>query len=138
MRKFERNTLVAIFAVLILFLSSWAVAQEKKSNGRVIGEWKIEVNGNGQYYYLTMTIAESSGKLSGSMSEQSGMFKDAPLTGVEFDGQNFSFEITVASPPDGLEKKWQASFTVEEDKMEGTISNDQVGSVSASATREKK
>jgi hypothetical protein len=138
MKKFEKLTLVAILAVLILFLSGLAVAQEKKSNGKVIGEWKVEVNGNGQYYYLTMTITESGEKLSGSMSEQSGMFKDVPLANVEFDGQNFSFEITVASPPDGVEKMWQASFAVEEDKMEGTFSNDQVGSVSASAAREKK
>ncbi len=138
MKRFERLTLVTILAVLILCLSSSALAQEKKSNGKVIGEWKVEVNGNGQYYYLTMTIAESGGELSGTMSEQSGMFKDAPLTNIEFDGQNLGFEITVATPPDGLEKPWTASFAVGEDKMDGSFSNDQVGSVSASATREKK
>jgi len=138
MKKFERLTLVTILAVLILCLSSSALAQEKKSTGKVIGEWKVEVNGDGQYYYLTMTITESGGKLSGTMSEQSGMFKDAPLTNLEFDGQNLGFEITVTTPPDGLEKPWTASFAVGEDKMDGSFSNDQVGSVSASATREKK
>jgi hypothetical protein len=138
MKNFGRLPLVTILVVLILCLSSSAVAQEKKSNAKVIGEWNVEVNGNGQYYYLTMTFAESGGKLSGTMSEQSGMFKDAPLTNIEFDGQNLSFEITVATPPDGLEKLWTASFAVGEDKMDGSFSNEQVGSVSASATREKK
>lgn len=138
MMKFKRIALAVMFLAFLLCLSGPAVGQEKKDNGKIVGEWKVEVYGGGEYYYLTMTIVEQDAKLSGSMSEKDGMFEDAPLANVEFDGQTLSFEITVTSPPDGLEKTWEASLTVGEDKLEGSITNDQVGSVSASATREKK
>jgi len=138
MKKFPGPNLIALFLLSMGFLSSQAVAQEKTVNDRILSEWAVEIIGGSEYYYVTLIFAESEGVLSGTASEQGGLFKDAPLVNISFDGQSLSFDLTVASPPDGFERTWNASFTVTEDKMDGSFYNDQVGSAQASATRQIK
>jgi len=135
MKKIRSPILLALF--LVMGLSAALLAQDQKVNDKILGEWAVEIIGGSEYYYVTLTFAETDGELSGAASEKNGMFKDVPLTNVSFDGQALAFDLTVASPPDGLEKTWNASFTVAEDKMEGSFFNDQVGAAQASATRQK-
>jgi hypothetical protein len=138
MKKFRFPFLMVLFLLTVFYLSSAAGVQGEKANDKILGEWAVEIIGGTEYYYVDLTFAETDGKLSGTASEKNGMFKDVLLTNVSFDGQTLAFDLTVASPPDGLEKTWNASFTVTEDKMDGSFFNDQAGSAPASATRQKK
>jgi hypothetical protein len=68
-----------------------------------------------------------------------GMFTDAPVKNVKFEGTGLTFEITVNSPPDGLERTWLAQLVVAEDAVEGTISNAELAiSAPLVGKREKK
>lgn len=136
----KRNLSLALFLIfsILAFFSYSQGTQDKVDNKKVVGTWKIEVNAGNEYYYLTLEMKETEGKLEGKISEEMDRIKDAPISQVLFDGEKLSFEFTSPTPPDGLERVVKAEFKVGVDKMEGTMSVTEMGvSVGATAAREK-
>jgi hypothetical protein len=129
--------LASVFFVLVLFSFSWA-AQEKPDYGKIVGTWKIEVDADGEYYYLTLELKNAEGNLEGTISEDAGSFTDVPISEILFDGENLSFEFTSPTPPDGLERLVKAELKVGVDTMNGVMNVPDLGaSATATATREK-
>jgi hypothetical protein len=125
----------AALSALVIFSSG--IAQEKVDYSAVLGKWKIEVDADGQYYYLTMELKQGSGKLEGTVSEAQGAFTDKPLENLAFDGTLLSFEFNSPTPPDGLERLIKAEFKLAEGKLDGTVNIPSMGvSVRATATKE--
>ena len=124
-------------ALSALFIFSSGIAQEKADNSPILGKWKIEVDIDGQYYYVTMDLKEAAGKLEGTVSESQGMFTDKVLENVAFDGTTLSFEFNSPTPPDGLERLVKAEFKLVEGKLDGTMTAPSLGaSVRATAAKE--
>lgn len=97
----------------------------------------MEVEAEGEYYYLSFNIEKDESGLNGTISESTGFFSDSPLSNIQFDGEKLSFEFTVPTPPDGLERVVKAEFKVADNEMEGYVSLEDLGlSVPANATRE--
>jgi hypothetical protein len=68
-----------------------------------------------------------------------GIFTDLPLKNIQLEGDILTFEVSVASPPDGIERVWTGQLKVADDTVEGTISNAEIEiSASVSGKREKK
>ena len=87
---------------LVCFFSfSFLEGQDQVDLGKILGDWNMEVDAGGEFYYLTFTIEKTGGELSGTISESSGFFSEIPLENIEFDGTNLSFEMTIPTPPDG-------------------------------------
>jgi len=93
-----------------------------KDAAKIVGDWKMEVDAGGEYYYLSFSVREEAGKLSGTISEESGTFADVKMEKFEFDRLKFRFEITVPTPPDGLENPVKGEFELTEGKLVGTMS----------------
>lgn len=127
------------FSVLfVFFLGLLAIhAMQVLAADEIVGEWNMEVDAGGEYYYLSFSVTEEGGKLSGTISEESGSFIDAKMENIEFDGQKFRFEMTIPSPPDGLENLVNGEFEFNEGKLEGTLTIEEFG-MTAFATCTKK
>jgi len=95
----------------------------------IVGDWKMEVDAGGEYYFVSFSIKEDAGKLSGKISEDSGSFVDVDMENLEFDGQKFRFEITVPTPPDGLSNLVKGNFDFDEGKLVGTMSIEEFGMI---------
>jgi len=133
-------TVSALGFLLILSLSSFsAQTQVTPDYGKVLGSWDVEVNADGEYYYLVLSIEKSEEGLKGKISESTGAFSDVPLKEIQYDGQTFKFQFTSPTPPDGLERVVKAEFKVGDNKLEGIITLEDMGlSVSATATKKVK
>jgi len=131
------RVLIPSLFIYSLCLSSSQV-QEEIDYARIIGKWNMEVNTEGEYYYLQMNIEKNEEGISGKISEESGFFTDVPLSNLNFDGDMLSFEFVAPTPPDGMERLLRGEFKVEEDRMEGKIFVEELGiTVSGVATREE-
>ncbi len=126
-----------ILGLTLLGLSPAAVrAQQPVSNAKIIGTWIIEIVDEGQSYYLTLVLSENQGRLEGQISEQSGMFTDAVLSSINFDGENLSFEFTGPTPPDGMQRLIQTVLKLNGDAMEGSVTIPDLGiAAEAKATK---
>jgi hypothetical protein len=116
-------------ALLMILLTAVAFAapgqtppQAKVDYNKIVGNWSLEVNAGQEFYYLPLVLKVTAGKLEGTLSEQNGMFKDAPLTGIEFDGQTLKFEAKTPTPPDGAERPIKFDLKLAADKLEGLVS----------------
>jgi hypothetical protein len=117
--------LIAAAAVLLLVLA--APAQQKPDPAKVAGTWALEVNAGGEFYYLTLDLRVKEGKLEGGLSEQNGMFKDAPLANIEFDGTTLKFDANVPTPPDGAERLVKTEMKLNGGKLEGMLTVVEMG-----------
>lgn len=127
--------LICVFFVC-LFSFLFLEGKEQVNLEKILGDWDMEVDAGGEFYYLSFTIENIDGELSGKISESSGFFSDIPLENVEFDGTNLSFEMTIPTPPDGYENLVKAKFELVEERLEGILSVESIG-VSASAVASK-
>ena len=134
-RGFPGTFLYAVF--VCLWIVSFLNGQEQVDYANILGDWEMEVDAGGEYYYLLFTIEKADGELAGTISESSGFFTDVSLKNIEFDGENLSFEMTVPTPPDGYENLVKAELEWVEGKLEGMLSVESLG-ISASATATKK
>ncbi len=134
----KRNILYLFGWVLLICLLSFSFldGQDQVDHGKILGDWEMEVNAGGEYYYLSFTIEKTDGDLSGTISESSGFFTDVTLENIEFDGTNLSFEMTIPTPPDGYENLVKAELELVEERLEGILSVESLG-VSASAVATK-
>jgi len=134
-RGFAGTSLCAVFVCLLIV--SFLNGQEQVDYANILGDWEMEVDAGGEYYYLLFTIEKADGELAGTINESSGFFIDVSLKNIEFDGENLSFEMTVPTPPDGYENLVKAELEWVEGKLEGMLSVESLG-ISASATATKK
>jgi len=128
---------MVIFFLLSCLSLGWSF-QAAPDYGKILGKWKIEINADGEYYYLTLNLRSLNGTLEGTISESMGYFTDVPVSEVVFDGENLKFEFTSPTPPDGVERLVSAEFKVGVDVMDGVVNVVELGvSATATATREK-
>lgn len=138
MTKWPTVSALSLF-LIISFSSPAAQNQAAPDYGKILGIWDVEVNANGEYYYLTMNIEKSEEGLKGNVSESTGAFSDVPLKEIQYDGQTLKFQFTSPTPPDGLERLVKADFKVGDNKLEGTVAVEDMGiSVPATATKKVK
>jgi len=127
------------FLLAFSFCISSLLSQETPDYGKILGAWDVEVNAEGEFYYLSMDIEKTNGELKGAISEQAGSFTDTPLSEIKFDGQTLSFEFTGPTPPDGIERLIKTEFTVGDNKLEGSVTIEDLGiTATATATRKEK
>ena len=98
-------------------------AAPKPDLSKVLGTWNLDIDTGGMVITLTLVLEAPEGKLSGKISEPNGMFTDAPLANIEYDGENLAYDISVASPPDGSVKTWRTQLKLGADVAEGVIAN---------------
>ena len=117
------------FGLMMILLGAVALAAPaqnpspaKVNYNKIVGNWSLEVNSDQGFYYLPLVLKVTDGKLEGTLSEQNGMFKDAPLTGIEFDGQTLKFEAKTPTRPDGAERPIKFDLKLAADKLEGLVS----------------
>jgi len=134
------STVSALGLFLVISLSSPAAQNQAAPDyGKILGTWDVEVNANGEYYYLSVNIEKSEEGLKGKVSESTGAFSDVPLKEIQYDGQTLKFQFTSPTPPDGLERLVKADFKVGDNKLEGTVAVEDMGiSVPATATKKVK
>jgi hypothetical protein len=132
----KRYSFYACVVFICLFGFSFLGSQEQVDYGKILGDWDMEVDAGGEYYYLSFTIEKTDGELSGTISESSGFFTDISLMNIEFDGRNLSFEMTVPTPPDGYENLVKAELELVEERLEGMLTIESIG-ISASAVATK-
>lgn len=132
-----RRSTLPILILLACFLFARG-SQETPDYGKVVGVWKIEVEADGEYYYLTLNLKNVSGTLEGTISESMGYFTDVPVSEIVFDGESLTFEFTSPTPPDGVERQVSAEFKVNVDTLDGVVIVPELGvSATAKGTREK-
>jgi len=130
--KFLKVFVLSLFFISLLSPSSMK-SQEAVDYGKILGNWEIEVDADGEYYYLTLILKMSDGELEGAISESTGYFSDVPLSNIEYDSTSLRFEFTAPTPPDGYERLVRTEFEVGDNTLEGTMNLDDLG-VSALAT----
>mgnify|MGYP001055838487 CR=1 FL=1 len=136
-RRINPCLIILAFYVVGCFSFSQS-GQQNPDYGKILGVWKIEVNADGDYYYLTLNLKDVGGALEGTVSESQGYFTDVPISEIVFDGENLSFEFNSPTPPDGVTRLVSAEFKVGLDTMDGVINVPDLGvSATATATREK-
>lgn len=135
-KELFRAVSVVLGCVFVVSLA-WAAPQGNKDIEKIIGDWSMEVDAGGVYYYLSFTIKEESGALLGTISEESGSFTDAKMEKIVFDGLKLQFEMAIPTPPDGVENLVQGEFEHKEGKLEGILSIEEFG-MTAYATCTKK
>jgi hypothetical protein len=124
-------------ALLILALALPLSAQTKPAPDKLLGVWALEVNAGGENYYLTLEFKITSDKLEGALSEQSGMFTNVPLSAIEWDGTVLKFACKVPTPPDGTERGTKSEMKLQDGKLAGTITIEDMG-LTAAMTATKK
>ena len=86
---------------------------------------------------MTLDLKVKDGKLEGGLSEQNGMFKDVPLTNIEFDGTTLKFDGKIPTPPDGAERLVKTEMKLAAGKLEGVLTLPDMG-LTAGVTGVKK
>lgn len=133
-----RLIMTLTLSFLFIFLASFSsmISQETPDYERILGNWDMEVDADGEYYYLTLNFEKDEEGLKGTISETTGFFTDTPLTNIQFDGEVLSFEFTAPTPPDGLERVVKAELKVGDNEMEGYLTLEDLGvSAHVHATR---
>lgn len=139
--KHSRNLVFGLALGLVL-LAAGLPAQETKTPPQakadaILGVWSLQIDAGGEYYYTTLTLALSEGKLAGKMSESSGFFTDVPLTDISWDGVILKFRVMAPTPPDGAERALENELKLAEGKWAGMMNIPDLG-MSAAVTGTKK
>jgi hypothetical protein len=122
MIKMKQLGLIGLALLVLVGLGSQAASQSQKSPyDKIVGVWSLEVNAGDAFYYLTQEVAVNQEKLTGKLSEQNGMFKDAPLQGAMFDGQVLKYSVKIPTPPDGAERLVKFEMKLVDNKLDGTL-----------------
>jgi hypothetical protein len=87
----------------------------------LVGIWTLQIDAGGEFYFLILELKLNAGKLEGQMSEQNGLFTNAPLSNIEFDGETLKFDAKTPTPPDGAERLIKTEVKLIAGKLEGMI-----------------
>lgn len=126
-----RKVLILLVLVSLSFAAAVVIAgdavamtaQEAVKPESLAGTWDVEITAEGAYVYVTLVLECADGKLSGKMSESTGLFTDAPCETFALEGRELSFSANLLSPPDGTVKLWKVEVEVAGDEMTGSIAN---------------
>ncbi len=125
----KKSVMTVLCAACALFLAAGLSAQSLQPDpAPLLGQWLLEVNA-GEIYMLPMTLKLVDGKLAGTLSEQSGMFTDVPLTDITWDGTVLKCGVKIPTPPDGAERPVKTEFKIDQGKLVGTIIIEELGLV---------
>lgn len=118
MRKNIFPLMTIIFLLSGLNQFSWP-----QEISKLIGDWQMVIEAEGQYFYLLISFKETEGRLEGTISEVNGFFSNVPLTNLKLEGEKLSFDFNAPTPPDGLSRLITAELKLAPDyeKMEGTL-----------------
>jgi len=116
------SLMMILSAAVALAASAQNPPPAKVDYNKIVGTWSLEVNAGQEFYYLPLVLKVTDGKLEGTLSEQNGLFKDTPLSAIEFDGQTLKFEAKTPTPPDGAERPIKFDLKLSADKLEGLVS----------------
>lgn len=127
-----KRTIVTVGLALALLAGlGLALPQQKPApkpdRGKILGTWSLDIYAGGMTVTLTLVLEEAEGKLAGKISEANGMFTDAPLNNIEYDGESLAYDISIPSPPDGAVRTWRTELKVGEEVVEGGIANNEAG-----------
>jgi hypothetical protein len=119
--------LVIPLLLVALVAGAWAAQSGQKAPkpdlGKILGTWAIEVNADGEIFYLTLVVEKVEGQLAGKVSEQNGMFTDMPLADVIYDSEALKCTVSIPTPPDMATRPWAIELKVGDEVFEGTIAN---------------
>ncbi|MBN1273113.1 MAG: hypothetical protein JXB26_12660 [Candidatus Aminicenantes bacterium] len=111
--------MIGVFTLVCLAGMSSLQAQVEQTD--ITGVWDMEIDADGEYYYLTMTVKKGEKGLQAFVSEANGMFTDITVSELKYEGENLSFVIVVPTPPDGAERRVDFALVVSGESMSGTI-----------------
>lgn len=141
--KKSRLFVFGLLTALIL-LSGAAPAQETKTPpapqakaDKILGEWTLQIDAGGEFYYLAMALSLKEGKLAGTLTESNGWFTGVALTDIVWDGTTFKFKAMAPTPPDGAERVLDTELKLADGKWAGTMNIPDLG-MSAAVTGAKK
>jgi hypothetical protein len=121
----KRIRMIGLVSALALALISGGRAQDqsrsKTDYGPIVGTWNLEVDAGEESYFLTLELRLNEGKLEGGLSEVSGLFSNAALSNLEFDGEALKFDAAVPTPPDGAQRLIKTEARLADDKLQGTV-----------------
>jgi hypothetical protein len=117
---------ICVFSVTA---ASGLAGMKSADQAKLVGAWGLEIDAEGEYYYLAIVIEESDGILSGKISEESGFFTDVVIEQIKFDGKTLAFQFDAPTPPDGEERTLDAELVFSGDTCEGTISIEDLGMI---------
>lgn len=135
----ETRLAIAVLAIALIAGGGLRAqtAPAKVDGSKFAGAWQLEVDADGTYYYLGMSLLDKSGKLEGTISEASGYFKDVPLAEVVFDGEKLIFKFNAPTPPDGVSREVGAEFRLVQGALDGVVRVPELGvSAPAKGTRD--
>ena len=116
---------ILLTVLLGFFILSSAIASPQE----LVGTWDLEINADGEYFYLTLVMEETEGELNGKISEENGFFTDVSLEEIKFEGKTLIFQFDAPTPPDGEERLLIAEFVFSGDACEGTLSIEDMGMI---------
>jgi hypothetical protein len=117
----------AVLVAAIVVLAAGLTAQVKPDPAPLLGQWLLQVDAGGEAYFLPLEVKLVEGKLTGALSEQSGMFTNLPMANMTWDGTLLKFEGKLPTPPDGAERLCKFEFKLDQGKLAGTIAIEEMG-----------
>lgn len=117
-----------ILLIAILFTMSCAGVQESKTPGAPVlqapnytGTWTGSVNVQGQTGTLIMSLIHEGDKITGTLSDASGMISNAELTNAVLNDKVLSFSILLASPQGSVPINFTGAFSEDNKEYAATL-----------------
>ena len=120
-----------------LLVGPVSAQQKPAAADKLVGSWTLEVNAGEMFYYLSLDLKLTEGKLGGVLGEQSGIFTNVPLTEIEWDGTTLKFMVKTPTPPEGAVLPIKTELKLVDGKLAGTITIVDIG-MTAPVTGTKK
>ncbi len=118
--------------LLTLFLSLTAFGASMGTGSDISGKWSLAADAGGQVVYVSLELKQTGDTFTGTSSSDMG---NGTIDGGKVTDK--SFTATMHATIQGSVVDFAMTGTVDGDKMSGTLSNPQFGSVPYTATKSK-
>lgn len=117
-----------LLSVILLSVSGITLAQEKPAvkPENLIGTWQLTIEAGEMVFHLNLVLFLENNLLAGKVSEPYGTFADVPAEALKLENSSLGFNLTVASPPDGLTRTWTFGLQVNGEELEGIVYNNDI------------
>lgn len=114
-----------LLLVVLLSVPGIILAQEESAvkPENLLGTWQLTVEAGDMVFNLNLVLFLENSLLTGKVSEPYGTFADVPAEALKLENSSLSFNLTVASPPDGLTRTWTFELQVNGEELEGIVYN---------------
>ncbi|MGQ9802098.1 MAG: hypothetical protein ACUVRL_10615 [Candidatus Saccharicenans sp.] len=114
-----------LLSVILLSSAGMIIAQENPAvkPENLVGTWELTVNAGEMIINLNLVLVLENGLLAGKISEAYGNFADVQVGDLKLENNKLSFNLTVASPPDGQIRPWTFELQVSGEELEGIVYN---------------